>query len=794
MKNRTYSLINIIGLSIGLAASLCVITVLIDESSFDKDWTKADQIFRLNTITTRDGEFVEKGDYALSGMQTALAGFPEVDAVSPVNLYETNFNFEGVQGSGINTQVLSANPDFLDIFNIQITSGNPANLTSGMTNIVISESFSKKFFTEMDPVGKIIEDFSAYGEKPGEYLITGIFKDLPANSHLKANILSLREASATPLNKNQFGMFQTFYLTLKKGTNKASFESKFNKWYANYVEVDHPDKFELQGIKDIYLHSEFATNQTFKGSAEKLYILGGIAILLLVIACINYINLTTARAAHKLQENGIRKILGAKRFQLVSQYLAESTLFFFISGVLAFIIYALSLAGIESYIGHSLVLTFTANPLLFLSALLGIIALSIVTGLYPAMLISGIKPTASLHKKFLNNAASNGHPIRKVLVIFQFSISLIVLIAMIIVNQQVELLKTKDIGFNPQDLISTNYATWDGKGETFKNELLSNPYVENVSISSWVPSNGGGNMHRKIEDPLNPNKEIQVWYLFGDSDLARTLGLELHKGRFLNKNFSYDAADSSFSNISDSTGTSKSMRSALITAQTSELLQIKQLDKINKSLETTPVGIINNFNNEDLRTEAKPVVIQADKNPDRGAMLIKIKPSSEPKVIAEINKLWQKFYPYKLLELNNVSEQLQKQYLAETKLLQFFSFFGALTLFLAALGVFGLIVQITEQRVKEIGIRKVLGASVNSIIILFSTDFLKIVIIAILIASPIAWYAMSLWLQNYAYRVEMQWWYFALASVIVTGIALLTVGTQSARKSYANPADNLRTE
>ena len=207
-----------------------------------------------------------------------------------------------------------------------------------------------------------------------------------------------------------------------------------------------------------------------------------------------------------------------------------------------------------------------------------------------------------------------------------------------------------------------------------------------------------------------------------------------------------------------------------------------------------PVGIVSNFNNENLRTSAKPIVIQADKNPDRGNLLIRIKSGGEEKVIAKINKLWQQFYPCKLLEINNVSALLQKQYESETKLLQFFSFFSALSLFLATLGVFGLIVQVTEQRVKEIGIRKVLGASVQSIVMLFSKDFLKTIFIAIIIAIPMGWYAMQQWLQGYAYRIEIQWWVFGLAATVVIGIALLTVGIQSAKKALINPAKSLKTE
>ena len=302
-------------------------------------------------------------------------------------------------------------------------------------------------------------------------------------------------------------------------------------------------------------------------------------------------------------------------------------------------------------------------------------------------------------------------------------------------------------------------------------------------------------MTRKIESPDNSSDEIEICYMFADTDLAETLGLEIEKGRFLSDDFGGDALPQSFYIEMDSVKKAElEKRPSLITAQAARLLKVDQLNVANKDLEVTPVGIVSNFNNENLRTSAKPVVIQADKNPDRGSLLMRIKPGSEEKVIAKINELWQEFYPYKLLEINNVSDLLQKQYEAETKLLQFFSFFSALSLFLAALGVFGLIVQVTEQRVKEIGIRKVLGASVQSIVLLFSKDFLKTIAVALFIAIPIGWYAMHEWLQDYAHRIEIKWWVFGLAASVVTGVAMLTVGIQSAKKAIINPAKSLKTE
>ncbi|MDN3596004.1 FtsX-like permease family protein [Zunongwangia endophytica] len=794
LKNGTYSIINIVGLTIGLAACLAVTTVVIDESSYDRFWSKKDQVFRVNTIRTRDSQLQEKGDYALSGTGSALKDFPEVENITTIDIFEKNFSFRNLQGKGTKTTVVYTTPSFLDIFDVQITSGNPKKLIEGSSNILISEKLVAKYFNGNDPVGKIIKDLPTYNNTPNEYVITGVFKDIPENTHLNSEVIYLHRASTDALSKKQFGMFQTYYIHLKKGVDKCNFEAKFNDWYSDYTEAENPYKFSLQPLQDIYLKSDFAQNQKFKGSAKKLYILGGIAILLLIIACINYVNLTTARASHKMKENGVRKVLGAGKLQLIIQHLSESGLFFLIAGILSFLIYYLSLDGITSFIGHPLALTFTNSIWLFLSAFLMIFVLSIITGLYPALLISRISPIASLQKKFRKNATGNNLFIRKTLIVFQFSVSLIVLIAMIVVNQQVDLLKNKSVGFDSSNLLSINYTSWQNKGASFKNELLKSPFVEKASISSWLPSRGGGSMTKKIEDPANPDNEIEIWYIFADTDLAETLGLRLQKGRFLNTEYGKDAIDRSIDLSSDPTNSEPEKKSAIITLQAQKLLNIEELNVSNKEVEVTPVGVVSDFNNEDLRTSAKPIIIQADKNPDRGNLLVRIRPDSEAKVIAKINELWKEFYPNKLLEVSNVSQLLKEQYDAETKLLQFFSFFSALSLFLAALGVFGLIVQVTEQRVKEIGIRKVLGASVQSIVLLFSKDFLKTISIAIVIAIPIGWYAMQQWLQDYAHRIEIKWWVFGLAAMLVISIAMCTVGIQSAKKAIINPANSLKTE
>ncbi|MGH2563933.1 MAG: ABC transporter permease, partial [Ginsengibacter sp.] len=315
-------------------------------------------------------------------------------------------------------------------------------------------------------------------------------------------------------------------------------------------------------------------------------------------------------------------------------------------------------------------------------------------------------------------------------------------------------------------------------------------------ITGWTPTQGAGTMSREIDDPGHPGNKITVWYINADPDITRTLGLHLQSGRFLDKTFSADteSQDSLMRMNPDEYEVAATRQSSIITAYTAKALHIHTLNAPLKDAKTTPVGIVADFNNESLKDAIEPTIIVAENSPAYGGMLVRVQPGAEKQVTASLNKLWRQFYPEKLLDLNWVDETLADQYKAESKLQQLFTFFSGLSMFLAALGIFGLIVQATAQRIKEIGIRKVLGASVHSIVQLFSIDFFKLIIIAIIIASPVAWWLMNQWLQDFAYRIHINWWVFGIAGFIAIFIALMTISVQAIKAARANPVKSLRTE
>jgi putative ABC transport system permease protein len=795
-RNKVFSIITIIGLTVGLWACFMVSTVVVDDLSYDQHWTKKNEVYRLLTLSKIAEGVDNKSSSSLSGVAPELKkNFPEVEDYSELYTNEIDFKPKDNSDDHVKTLVLSADSSVWNLLDIKVIAGNPMKYVSGSRNLVISESYKEKYFKGIDPVGKTIKDLPSYQPDANEYLITGVMKDIPANTFLRADVLFVHKKKADELNKSQFGTFKTFFVLMKPGVNMAMFTQKVNHWYAGFVKVPLPDSFEFQPINQVYLHSDFAKYQEIKGNIRTIYIFSGVAILLLLIACVNFINISTARAFTRMKEMGVRKVLGAPRKQLIQQFLVESIQFFIISTVLALTIYQFSLNPLERFLGHHLTQTFFDNLPLLLCACGMVFMISLITGIYPALIISGFKPVNSLKGK-LSSGFSGQNLFKKSLIIFQFSISIGVLIVMIVVKQQVDFMKNSDIGFNKDHLLNISTINWNDKGATFKNEVEKIAGVEKVTISTWTPSDGSGYMSKIIDDPNKPGNKINLWYISGDVDLSKTLDLKLIKGRFLSDEYGGDVLnDDSLQNVDwGKYEKLQETRPCIITASTAKILHITKLNQPIASIKAVPVGIIKDFHNESLKESLKPTIIFANKSPKYGNMMIKVGKGSSNQVSKSIAKLWKSFYPSQLLDLNRVDEMLNQQYKEEQKLQKLFAFFSGLSMLLACLGVFALIVHAAQQRIKEIGIRKVLGASVFQISNLLSKDFLQLVLIAIVIASPIAWYAMHTWLQGFAYRISIEWWVFVLAGMLAVVIAFATVSFQAIKAALANPIKSLRTE
>lgn len=796
-RNKTYSFINIMGLTIGLTACLLVATVVLDDLSYDRQWKNSPDIYRIVTVDRSSKNANERTAGSFTGLGPALQStFPEVSAYCRMHVQTSRLKM-GADKDGVVIGSLDAEPSIWKVLNFDVVQGTPRHFVAGYKNLVISEKLKTEYFPHTNPIGKTITDIPEFG-KPSSYLITGVIKNIPTNTYFRADAIEIREMPADDniLQKQGYGTWAEQYLLLKPGASAEAFTLKANKWLANYLNgKSFRYAISLQPIKDIYLHStDLSEYGHVQGDICNVYIFSGVAILLLLIACINFVNLTAARALKRVREAGIRKILGAERRELIAQFLLESMIFFIVSFILGMLCYRILLMPVETYLGHRLALTFQNNFVL-LAATFGILLLiSMLTGLYPALLVSRQNPVYTLKGKL--NARIGSNFLRKGLIVAQFTISVAVLAFTIVVQRQLHFMDNKNPGFDKNNLLHLDEISWDGKGPVFKQQALMIPGVQSATITTWYPSGGGGYMSMPVDDPHQKNSKIKTWYINADLDFVRTMKFHLEKGRLFNPALSADAlnADSMMRINMTKFEAAQAIQPTLVTAFTAEALDIKEFNKTTKGVLGTPVGIINNFYNESLKTPMKPVLIHASRSIDYGSMLLRIKPGTEKQVVADLYQIWQQFFPGKVFQYDWIDDLLRNQYQAEHKLQQLFTLFSMLILFLAGLGLFGLTSFFAELRVKEVGIRKVLGASVASISIALSREFIKLVLIAILIASPIAFYFAGKWLGGYAYKITVHWWLFALSGMAAILIALATMSVRVIKAAMANPVKSLRSE
>ncbi|GGH04655.1 ABC transporter permease [Mucilaginibacter phyllosphaerae] len=793
LKHKAYSLINIIGLSVGLTACLIVATVVIDELSYDKQWAKADNIYRiLSAYKEVKGE--ELMPAAFSGLGPSLKkDLPEVQNYCRMDVVKNRLRFDESKDA-VSFNMLRAEATVWNILDFKIVQGNPRRFVKGYTNLIITKKTQQQYFKGKDVIGTIVTTLPDFGE-PQKYLITGVVDNLPQNTHLRADVMALSEYRAidnkVPITGESY-TFQSQYVLLKPGTDVKAFTQKVNNWYKQQLNGRKVDYlFTFQPIKDVYLKSDFAAVQDVHGSMRNVYIFAGVAALLLLIACINFINLTISRIFNRAKETGVRKVLGAGNSQLIIRFLSESVLFFAISFSLAIILYPFLLKPVETYLDHKLVVNLYSSVFLLVT-IIGVLLISIATGLYPAWYLSRPKPAVILRDKIASDVGLNF--LKKALVVGQFAISVTIIIITLVVHNQLNFMSHKDLGFDKNNLVNIDFSDWGKSGQSFKTELMRMPGVAGASITNWYPSSGSGNMSRTVKVG---NEKLTLHFIQADADLPGVLKLKVNSGRIFNPNVSTDAIDQDTLMGGGATAKTKALiqnQPMLVTAYTAKLLNLK-VNQSNVKFEGTTVGIVKDFYSESLHNKIKPTVLQALSNPRYGAMLIRVIPGTERAVLTGLNRLYKQYYPdNKPFEYNWVNELVDKQYKAEAKLQQLFTCFSLLIVFLACLGLFGLVSFTAEQRVKEIGIRKVLGANVSDIVALISKDYLWLVMIAFIIATPVAWYFMDKWLQNYAYRTHIQWWLFGIAGAAAVLISFFTISLQSVKAALANPVKSLRSE
>ncbi len=785
LKSKLYSSINIVGLAVGLAACLIIATIVLNGLSYDKQWKNTNRLYKIIGVESVN-HGTEETPEVFSGLAPELKrNFPEVKAFCRMEVEQTKIKFDESR-EAVNISSLLAENTIWDMLNLTVVEGNPRKIKEGIDNVVITQQLKDEYYKNDDPVGKIIYKISQASTT--KYLITGVIKDIPGNTHLRAQIIVLRaylRKNNPDLNKLTAGESPARmpqYLLLSPNTDPAQFENKLNAWYKTQSkEALVKNSYYLQRMQDVYLRSNYPDPEGIHGSIDTVYLFCLVAVLILLVACINYVNLSTAKAIERMREAAVSRIVGADRKHIMSRSLLDAVLVFLIAFVSAVGAYALAFRFVEQYLGSPLPVTLFNSLKLFCFSIFTLLLVCVVTGLYPSYMLSKIKPIDALKGAAHKNTGMGF--LKKLLIVTQFTIALVVLIASITINLQSRFLKNADPGYNKDNLLQIGFTNWGTSGNDFKKTLLRIPGVESSTMTNWYPSFGPGFMMLNTKDPRNENDVLHVSLIQCDIDFPRTLKLHLKSGRFFDANRPSDI-------IADSLHYTK----VLISDAFAGIFKEAQLDKPDADFVNIPIGIIQDFHSESFLNKEKPFIINAYKDLGWSAMLIRVTPGANNRVTASLTELWKRYYPGQVLSFNWVDDLLAGEYAKESKLSNIFNIFTFLAIFLACLGLFGLVTFTLEKRMKEIGIRKVLGASVSSISALISKDFLKLVTIAAFLASPIAWYFLNTWLQHYPYRVDVYWWVFVLAAAAVLVTTLATISFKTIKAALANPVKSLRTE
>ena len=792
-KSKSFSAINILGLAVGLATCLLIVLYVVDELSYDRYNQKAERIFRVDSDIRFGGADLHLAVNSDLMGYTLKKDYPQVEEYTRV--YASSGSKLVRKGSQFIEEQNVAHVDstFFNVFTLPVLEGDTKSALNEPNTVVITESTAEKYFGTIHSLGKIIE-----ADKT-PYKVTAVIKDVPKNSHFHLDFLFSMDNVEYDWGNYMSHNFQT-YIVLRKGTDYKAFEKNFKTVIEKYVlpqarqfiQVNSMEEFEKAGNKLVYsltpllhihLRSDRFPELSTNGNIQYVYIFSAVAFFVLLIACINFMNLSTARSANRAKEVGVRKVLGTERKTLVAQFLIESTVTVIIALVLALGIAALVLPLFNDIAAKSLSIT----ELISLRILPFLVLLPIVVGLlagsYPAFFLSRFRPIEVLKGNVSAGFKKSG--LRNALVVFQFAISIILIMGTIIVYSQLRYIQTKNLGFNKdQVLIINGTGALDNKVDAFKNEVLNMPGVKSGTLSGFLPvSNSSRNDNAFSNEAVMDSKNglnMQGWRV--DYDYIKTMGMEIVKGRSFSREFGSDSTAmiinetaAKFFNFKDPVGK-----------------KIYTYDNDNKLISFNVIGVVKNFNFESLRQSIGPLCMVLGRS--TGLASFKVNTTNIKGLIGEIENRWKSMAPGMPFSYRFLDESFDEMYRAEQRVGKVAITFAILAIIIACLGLFGLVTYAAEQRIKEIGIRKVLGASVRGIVQLLSKDFLLLVLIAFIIAAPVSWYFMRKWLEDFSYRVNIEWWVFVLAGSIALLIALVTICFQAVKAALANPVKNLRTE
>ncbi|MEQ8471422.1 MAG: ABC transporter permease [Marinoscillum sp.] len=794
-KQKFYSAINILGLSIGLTCFLFIALFVKDEFSYDQQSDKAAQIYRMDFSGTINGNEFITALMSAPAAKTMKADYPEVtDAFR----FRTSGNWfvkrKDEELTFKEENVVFADENFFEFWDYQLISGDPKTCLSRPNSLVMDQTTAKKIFGSDDPIGQtVILD----NEK--DYEVTGVYADFPDNNHFHFNVM-LTMHDREEANQNFWMSFNfNTYLKLKADATPHELEAKFPELIESKLGPEIKqfmnmslDEFSNSGnfagmylfpLKDIHLHSDKLGDLEANGDIKYVYIFSAIGVFILLLACINFMNLATARSANRAKEVGIRKVMGAFRGQLIRQFISEAMLISFISTILAFGLAASLLYYFNDLAGKSLEISQLFASDFILTMVSVMIVVGLLSGSYPAFYLSKFRPAETLKGK-INLGFKSGR-IRSILVVLQFTVSIVMIVGTSIVFNQLSFIQNKKLGFNKDQIIMINDA-WilRDKVQPFKNEALRDSRVKGATVASFLPvgTSSNNNVYYTGKN-VNTSETHILNNHYIDHDYLTTLGMEMKEGRAFSKDF---PADSTTVILNETAA--RQMGIGIGDYVSNHGGDQDSLYGISYKI----IGIVNDFHYESLRENINPLIFHLGKR--NGYVALKVEAGETKSTIEYLEQLWGDFAPGQPFSYSFMDERFDRIYANEQKIGQIFGVFAFLAIFIACLGLFGLASFTAEQKRKEIGIRKVLGASVAHLVNKLSLSFIKLVFVAFVIATPLAYFAMKAWLDDFVYRTDIKLWIFISAGLAACVIAWLTMGFQSWKAARANPVTSLRNE
>ncbi len=780
-KQKFFTFINIAGLSVGIASCLLILSFVFSELSYDRFHDNHKNIYRICARGMIGDTKVNQVYTTAKLPETLMMEYGEV--VNAVRLLTRNNVRVKIGEEIFNESSLAAvDSTFFDIFSFPLIKGDTKKVLTEPNTVVLSESAAKKYFGDEDPVNKVI-----LLNENTDCKVTGVMKDFPENSHFHFDLLLSVVSFERRLDDHWWNNNFKTYIVLRDDADPENLEAKFPAFIKKYIGEGKDDwdtwlaegnnwEYFLQPLASIHLNSNLSGEFEANGNINYIYIFISAAILIVIIASVNFMNLSTAKSEQRSKEVGLRKVVGSGKGLLIFQFLYEAVLMSMIAFILSVLLVFIVLPWFNSFTGKSFTLLNIYNLQTLPYLLVAVLGLGILSGLYPAFYLSSFRPMDVLKSK--SNTRRNGFNLRGTLVVFQFLISIFLILGTLVVYKQLDFIQHVNLGFNKEQIVVLHGANALGdKVETFKNQLVSYKDIKNASISQTLPGKSFMNWGCSVEGregwlTLNVN--------LTDTDFLNTYEMEMAEGRFFSRDF-----------LSDSSGIIINENAKKI-LNWDDPLQLK-IDMNGRSYQV--IGVIKDYHYESLHSEVRPMgmlMFPSDWSPSY--VSIKITGNDVPATLDYIENKWKETtggFPY---QFSFFDQEYQQLYDNETQTSNMFIFFAIIAIFIACLGLFALSAYVAEQRTKEIGIRKVNGAGINNILVLLSSNFAKWVLIAFLFSLPLGYIVMQKWLQNFAYKIDLSWWIFIIAGSTALVVALITVSFQTIKAALKNPVEALRYE